>query len=120
VPRPKTVSPWNLNTSMTPSRSVAAALAALPTQDNTPRVIQQFTSIFLVSRYGELWRVYDCEDQEGSARRMPSTGQRAAARVFVALAREAETRLRPFASGEDHAIDPQVLQRQLDESGLVA
>ena len=41
------------------SSSVAAALAVLPGKDDSPRVIRQFTSMFLVSRHGELWRVYD-------------------------------------------------------------
>jgi hypothetical protein len=95
---------------------VAAALAVLPTQADAPRVIQQFTSVFLVSRYGELWRVYDCEAPDGSTRKMPSPGSTARARAFVALAQKGEVRIFRFGPGEGHDISPHALQQQLDRS----
>ncbi len=97
--------------------SVAAALAVLPSKDGAePRVIQQFTSIFLVSRYGELWRVYDSSAPDGADRRMPSSGSTLPYRIFLALARKTEVRLHTFAPGEAREIDPVSLQGQLDES----
>jgi len=101
---------------MVPSSSVAAALAVLPTKDDAPRVIQQFTSIFLVSRYGELWRVYDSAAPDGTDRRMPSTGSTLPHRLFLALARKTEVRVYTFAPGERRAVDPVSLEQQLDES----
>jgi hypothetical protein len=103
---------------MVSSSSVAGALAVLPPND-APRVIQQFTSIFLVSRHGMLWRVYDSETSDGSGRRMPYGASTCKARLFVALATRPETRLHVFAPGEDHDISPHSLQQQLDESRLV-
>jgi len=101
---------------MVPSSSVAAALAVLPTKDDAPRVIRQFTSIFLVSRYGELWRVYDSAGPDGSDRRMPSPGSTLPYRLFLALARKSEVRTHRFAPGECRDVDPGELQRQLDSS----
>jgi hypothetical protein len=101
---------------MVSASSVAAALAVIPTRDDAPRVIQQFTSIFLVNRYGELWRIYDSSAPEGADRKMPSPGSTLPLRLFVALARKTELRVHTFAFGEGHDTDPVSLQEQLDES----
>lgn len=102
---------------MVPPSSVAAALAVLPTKDGAePRVIQQFTSIFLVSRYGELWRVYDSAAPDGADRKMPSPGSTLPYRLFLALARKTEVRVHTFIAGEKRDVDPGSLQAQLDES----
>ena len=104
---------------MVHASSVAAALAVIPTKDDAPRVIQQFTSIFLVNRFGELWRVYDSHAPEASDRKMPSPGSILPVRLFVALARRSEIRAHTFAPGEAHDTDPASLQRQLDDSSKV-
>jgi hypothetical protein len=102
---------------MVRSSSVAAALAVLPTKDGAePRVIQQFTSIFLVNRFGELWRVYDSAAPDGADRKMPSTGSTLPYRLFLALARKTEVRVHAFAPGDNREIDPASLQAQLDAS----
>lgn len=102
---------------MVPTSSVAAALAVIPSSHGAePRVIQQFTSVFLVSRYGELWRVYDSAAPDGAERKMPSAGSTSPYRVFLALARKSEVRVHTFAPGESRDIDPVELQRQLDET----
>ena len=102
---------------MVPLSSVAAALAVLPTNDGAePRVIQQFTSIFLVSRYGELWRVYDSAAPDGADRKMPSPGSSLPHRIFLALARKSEVRVHTFGPGAKRDIDPASLQIQLDAS----
>jgi MoaA/NifB/PqqE/SkfB family radical SAM enzyme len=83
---------------------------------NEPRVIQQFTSIFLVSKCDELWRVYDCVTPDGADRRMPSDKSTLAYRLFLALARKSEVRVYAFAADGTHAVDAKTLQAQLDES----
>ena len=98
--------------------SVAAALAVLPGNDDVPRVIRQFTSIFLVSLAGELWRVYDADSPNSTDPQMPSVGSQLACRLFVALARDEQLRVHRFAERESHDIDPAVLQAQLDDSQL--
>jgi hypothetical protein len=105
---------------MVPPSSVAAALAVLPSKDGAePRVIQQFTSIFLVSRYGELWRVYDSSAPDGADRKMPSQGSTYPHRLFLALARKTEVRVHTFTPGDRRDVDPASLQGQLDNSKAV-
>jgi hypothetical protein len=84
--------------------------------DAEPRVIQQFTSVFLVSRFGDLWRIYDCATSDGSDRRMPSAGSTLSHRLFLSLARKTEIRAYAFSPGETRDMDAQSLQRQLDGS----
>jgi hypothetical protein len=102
---------------MVRSTSVAAALAVLPLKDGAePRVIQQFTSIFLVGRYGELWRVYDSAAPDGADRKMPSNGSSLPYRLFLALAQKSEVRVHAFAASDSREIDPPSLQEQLDSA----
>jgi len=96
--------------------SVAAALAVLPDNDAVPRVIRQFTSIFLVSRAGELWRVYDADAPSSVDPQMPCAGSQLACRLFVALARNEQLRVHRFVESELRDIDPAALQAQLDDS----
>jgi hypothetical protein len=103
---------------MVPS-SAATAPALLSSKCAEPRVIQQFTSTFLVSRHGELWRVYDSTAPDGADRTMPSPGSTLPYRIFLALARKTEMRVHAFASGEAREIDSESLQLQLDESRSV-
>ncbi|MGH9886926.1 MAG: hypothetical protein ACREBE_15470 [bacterium] len=103
---------------MVGTSSVAAALAVLPSKDDAPRVIQQFTSVFLVSRIGELWRVYDTDDPQVGERQMPTSLSTAPHRVFFALARKTQFRVFTFAPGASRELDPVSLQAQLDASAL--
>jgi hypothetical protein len=104
---------------MTHSNSVAAALAVLPSKDDSPRVIRQFTSIFLVSRAGELWRVFDTDTPDSIDREMPSPTSRRALRVFIALATKEETRVFTLGERESRDVEPLVLQGQLDRSAIL-
>ncbi len=100
----------------TVSSQVVGALAVLPPSDVAPRVIQQFTSVFLVSRAGELWRVYDSDATDGSGRKMPSAGLTPRSRVFIAIAQTSEIRVRRFRVDEPHGIRPDELQDQLNSA----
>ena len=105
---------------MVPTSSAAATLAVLPSRDGAePRVIQQFTSIFLVGRFGELWRVYDSAAPGGTDRKTPSNGSGLPYRLFLALARKTEVRVHTFADGGSREIDAQSLQAQLDSSRML-
>lgn len=95
---------------------MAAVPATAPQQDSAPRVLQQFTSIFLVSRFGELWRVYDCDEADGTNRRMPSEINDATGRVFVSLTDEGQERMHAFGKSEDRRLEPNLLQAQLERS----
>jgi len=110
---------WESYSPMIRNNSVAAALGVLPGEGDSPRVIRQFTSIFLVSRTGELWRVYDSDTPDGIDREMPTPTSRRTCRVFVALATKEETRVFTFAERDSRDVDPLVLQAQLDKSAPV-
>jgi hypothetical protein len=99
----------------TPSGSVAVALAVLPASGPEPRVIQQFTSTFLVDRHGDIWRVYDANTADSTERCMPSVST-FPFRIFIALARNAERRVHAFARNAGRDVDPVSLQMQLDAS----
>jgi hypothetical protein len=101
------------------SSSVAAALAVLPTNDDSPSVIRQFTSVYLVSRAGELWQVFDSDASDGADRQMPSAGARRSHRVFVALATDEQVRVHAFGERESRDIDPGLLEEQLAASTTV-
>jgi hypothetical protein len=100
---------------MASSTSFLAALAVLPGKGDAPRVIQQFSSIFLVCGRGELWRVYDCATPEGP-QAAPTAGSTLPVRIFVALANTTEVRARTFAPNEPRDVDPVSLQTQMIEA----
>jgi hypothetical protein len=102
---------------MVRSTPATAGQAVCQTNDDAePRVIRQFTSVFLVSRCGELWRVYDSAAPDGADRRMPSAESTARYRIFLALAHKTEVRAHVFTPGARHAVDAAGLQAQLDDS----
>lgn len=102
---------------MVSTGSFLAALAVLPANGNAPRVIQQFSSIFLVSRTGDLWGVHDCASPDGPPT-TPSARSSLPVRIFVPLGRKTEMRAYTFAPFESREIDPESLQTQLDESDI--
>jgi hypothetical protein len=72
--------------------------------------------MFLVSRSGELWRVYDSAAPDGAQRSMPSPDSTDPYRLFLALARKSEVRVHTFAPGASRPIDPLALEEQLEEA----
>lgn len=105
---------------MSETNTMAASLsAAIRSGSTEPRVIQQFTSIFLVGRAGELWRVYDSSTPNGADRTMPSVESSARFRLFLGLARKSEMRAFTFTADGSREIDPVSLQKQLDASRAV-
>lgn len=106
---------------MSESSTVVSPIAAAITGRTgaEPRVIQQSTSIFLVGKAGELWRVYDSSSPNGADRTMPSTESNARYRLFLGLARKSEMRAYRFTADTSREIDPVSLQKQLDSSRAV-
>jgi hypothetical protein len=103
-----------------PSTIAAPLSAAIIGRIGTePRVIKQITSIFLVGRAGELWRVYDSSSPNGADRTMPSPESSARYRLFLGLARKSEMRAYAFTADVSREIDPVSLQKQLDASRAV-
>lgn len=85
-----------------------------------PRLIEQTAAVFLVSRCGELWRVFDSPAPGSAIRSMPSPTTEHPHRVFLALARRSEMRVYRFVDGAPRDIDSTTVQRQLDEAVEIA
>ena len=102
---------------MMPSPQPAANVAATPPIDYTaPRTIQRSTSVFLLSRRGELWRVVDTDRPSGMRENIPSASTAFPFRVFNSLTRAGDVRVYTFPRAASHAIDAPSLQQQLDEA----
>ena len=98
--------------SFDPNHWVNVALAG-----HSPRVIDQDACVYLVSRYGELWRVYDTSLPRNTTLRVtPTSNSELPHRVFVALARTPELRVHTFTPAGGRTVDPGSLQDQLDQS----
>jgi hypothetical protein len=100
------------------TRTVSKAGAII--HEVEPRVIQQTAALFLVSRCGELWRVFDSPVPGSAVRSMPSPTTEHPCRVFLALARRSEIRVHYFVDGTSRDIDAATVQRQLEEAIEVA
>lgn len=81
-----------------------------------PRVIQQFTSLFLVAQAGELWRVYDSSAPDGVDRQMPTDRTQLRYRLFLSLSGRSEIRACELTDDGPRGIDAKSLQQQLDIS----
>lgn len=81
--------------------------------DTVPRLVRQFTALFLVTPKGEVWRVFDSDEPTGSSRFTPSDSPTMVARVFLGSGTRAITRVYRFGHGESRAIDAERLQEQL-------
>ena len=101
---------------MTRTSNVAAFAVTPDDYSGGPRIIQQFKSIFLVSRSGDLWRVYDCATPMGTDRGMPSPHSTQPHRLFLSLAQKTMVRVHTFVPGESRDTSAPSLQRQLDVS----
>ena len=111
-----TAEPITMFSTISTIGSVAAALAVLPVGDDAPRVIRQFTSVFLMSSHGELWRVYEADTPDALDRHMPWRGSQQQFRVFIGLAHDSPVRVHAFQPGDSRDTDPLTLQDQLDHS----
>ena len=80
-----------------------------------PRVLRQFTALFLVTPLGDIWRVYDCEPT-GRGLRMPSEAGDTRARLFVGMPSARGARLVRLEPDDDHGLSPRSLQRLFDGS----
>ncbi|MGH7623102.1 MAG: hypothetical protein ACREMU_12235, partial [Gemmatimonadaceae bacterium] len=78
--------------------SPAAEAATATPRTSAPHVIHQTASVFLVSRCGELWRVFDASAPGDAVRQMPSPASKLPHRVFLALAKSSDLRVHTFTS----------------------
>ena len=94
--------------------SLPGQLAAImASTDAVPRLVRQFTALFLVTPGGEVWRVFDSDDLTGETRYAPSSDPNVRTRVFLGSGDQPQTRIYEFRPMEARSISAERLFEQL-------
>ena len=91
--------------------------AVMASTDAVPRLVRQFTALFLVTPQGSVWRVFDSDDASGESRYAPSSDPRVATRVFIGSGAKPLIRVYAFPPGEPRSISADRLYDQLLAAG---
>jgi hypothetical protein len=98
-------------------RPLAKQLATvMASTDGVPRVIRQSSVIYLVAPTGDVWRVYDSDDETRVTRFTATHDPNACSRIFVGSGPNAIVRVYRFRKGEDRSVNAERLYEQLEES----
>jgi len=81
--------------------------------DGVPRVVRKETATFLVSPLGEVWRVFDSDDDAGEKRFSPSTDPSVRTRVFIGSGQTPVVKLYHFQPGEPRSTSAERFYDQL-------
>jgi hypothetical protein len=94
--------------------SLTGQLAAImASTDAVPRLVRQFTALFLVTPPGEVWRVFDSDDATGETRFSPNSHPGIRSRVFIGSGARPPVKVYEFATGEPRSISAERLYDQL-------
>jgi hypothetical protein len=81
--------------------------------DAVPRLIRQFTSLFLITPRGDVWRVFDSNEPTCSSRIPPADDPSVVARLFIGSGKDPAIRIYRFGADEARAISAERLYEQL-------
>ena len=87
--------------------------AVMASTDAVPRLVRQFTALFLVTPQGDVWRVFDSDDANGETRYAPTSDPKVRTRVFIGSGPRPDVRVYEFQSGEPRSIAADRLHEQL-------
>ena len=93
--------------------------AVMASTDAVPRLVRQFTALFLVSPKGDVWRIFDSDDANGKTRYAPSNDQKVRARVFIGSGALPIVRVYEFGPDEPRSVTAETLYGQLLTSKLL-
>jgi hypothetical protein len=94
--------------------SLTGQLAAvMASTDAVPRLVRQFTALFLVTPQGDVWRVFDSDDESGETRFSPSSDPNVRTRVFIGSGALPVIRVYEFKKGEARSISAERLYEAL-------
>ena len=94
--------------------SLTGQLAAIvASTDAVPRLVRQFTALFLVTPQGEVWRVFDSDDATGETRCPPSSDPHIRTRVFIGSGARPPMKFYEFQKDEPRSIGAERLYEQL-------
>jgi hypothetical protein len=100
--------------------SLTGQLAAIvASTDAVPRLVRQFTALFLVTPRGEVWRVFDSDDATGETRCSPSSDPNIRTRVFVGSGPRPQMKVYEFQKDEPRSIGAERLYEQLVAARLL-
>jgi hypothetical protein len=98
-------------TTMHPLTGQLAAVVA--STDAVPRLVRQFTALFLVTPQGDVWRIFDSDEASGQTRFAPANDPQVLVRVFMGSGTQPAVKLYSFADGESRSISAERLYEQL-------
>src|SRR5687768_15229397 len=87
--------------------------AVVASTDAVPRLVRQFTALFLVTPQGDVWRIFDSDDASGETRYAPSSDPRVRTRVFIGSGARPVVRVYTFQGAEPRSISADRLHEQL-------
>jgi hypothetical protein len=94
-------------------RPTAPLAAIMASTDGVPRIVRHSSAFFLVTPQGDVWRVFDSDDERGQSRYAPASDPKTRARVFVGSGAKPVVRLYLFQGEEARAMDADHLMSQM-------
>jgi hypothetical protein len=87
--------------------------AVVASTDAVPRLVRQFTALFLVTPQGEVWRIFDSDEPSGETRFAPTNDPHVVSRIFIGSGPNPIVRVYRFLDGEARSISAERLHEQL-------
>ncbi len=98
-------------------RPLAKQLAAvMASTDGIPRVIRQSSVLYLIVPTGEVWRVFDSDDETRVTHFGATHDPDVSSRIFIGGGPRAIVRVYRFLRDEDRSVSAERLYEQLEES----
>ncbi len=95
------------------AKQLASVMAST---DGIPRVIRQFSVLYLVTPEGDVWRVFDSEEDARVTRFAATHDPSVSTRIFIGSGPRAVVRVYRFLKTEDRSVSAERLFEQLEES----
>jgi hypothetical protein len=87
--------------------------AVMASTDAIPRLVRQFTALFLVTPQGDVWRIFDSDGPDNETRSAPTNEPHVWARIFIGSGVTPIVRVYRFLDGESRSISAGRLYEQL-------
>jgi hypothetical protein len=92
--------------------------AVVSSTDAIPRLIRQFSALFLVTPQGDVWRIFDSEGPETETRSTPTNDPHIWARIFIGSGATPVVRVYRFRDGESRSVNAERLFAQLGSATI--
>jgi hypothetical protein len=90
--------------------------AALASTDGIPRVIRQFSILYLVTPTGDVWRVFDSNDGTPATRVTAADDPHVNTRIFIGSGPYPAVQVYRFLESEDRSVSAERLLEQMEKS----